>query len=255
MSDCAPDLARNPATSRSARVSPLLATASAMKLATAVIVTCAACSGTTGYTADELPAFEACAARACETGAVATEVAHLDALIAGATWTPHGDYTAGCLDASKNIPVAGTLTLRGAPHDAKIRLRGEPAGVACVGAYHYFDFTVCDDVILRDTTIRLRMVAQDIHPAPPQSLRLIEVLAPCEAACGDTELTCEATHTCWGTVRDHCAYCLGGSNEACGCWDGDGFFADGTTCQIAISGDISVGGTCEAGLCVTDFGP
>lgn len=217
-----------------------------------VLLVPVACAATGDPSPGELPVFEACAPRACETAPVATEAAHLDAVIGSGGWTPFGDYTAGCLDASKNIPVAGTITLRGATHDAKFRLRGAPAGVECVSPYLYFDFTVCEDIVVRDTTIRLRTIAQDIHPTSPNWLRIVEVLEPCEAACGESELACEATHTCWSTVRDHCAYCLGGSNEACGCWDGKGFLPDGAACQIAISGDVSVGGICKAGLCITD---
>jgi hypothetical protein len=53
------------------------------------------------------------------------------------------------------------------------------------------------------------------------------------------------------TQGDHCAYCLGGDNEACGCWNGEAFAGDGETCTIALTGDTYVSGTCQTGVCET----
>jgi hypothetical protein len=76
------------------------------------------------------------------------------------------------------------------------------------------------------------------------------VLSACAAPCGAAEFACEATHTCWASVRDHCAYCLGGDNDECACWAGARFQDDGQNCSVAISGDVVVDGACRAGKCV-----
>ena len=47
----------------------------------------------------------ACAPQACEAGPVATEAAHVDAVIDSvAVWPYFGEYTTGCLKATKDIP-------------------------------------------------------------------------------------------------------------------------------------------------------
>jgi hypothetical protein len=210
-----------------------------------------------------LPTFDqACSPQACASGAVATEAAHVRAVIDATTsYTAIGPYTTGCLEATKDVPIHGSFNVRGTDlavptncgsgcgQDVRFRLRDEPAGVECIGPTYYFDFTVCDEVKLTDTTVRLRMILEDVHPADENFIPIVEVMPACETACESDAFACEASHTCWNTVRDHCAYCLGGDNEACGCWDGDGFVADGVACTIALTGDTYVSGTCEAGLC------
>lgn len=89
----------------------------------------------------------------------------------------------------------------------------------------------------------------DTHPGRYNFVPIVEVLAACAAPCGATELACEATHTCWSDARDHCAYCLGGDNDACACWNGTGFEDDDTPCEVAVSGDVYMPGTCQSGVC------
>jgi hypothetical protein len=223
-------------------------------------------SGGSGSGSGSLPTFEqACAPVACATGSVATEASHVEAVIDGTTtWTPFGPYTTGCLEASMDVPVHGSFTVRGADlavpsdcgigcgQDVRFRLRDQPAGVECIGPISYFDFTLCEEVKLTDTTVRLRMLIEDVHPAEENYIPIVEVLPACVSACGTDQLACEATNTCWNNARDYCAYCLGGSNEVCGCWDGETFAADGETCSIAQTGDTYVGGTCQTGTCVLE---
>lgn len=216
----------------------------------AVIVVTAACSTTESSAPDPAQLFTAaCAPQTCETGSPATEAAHIDALIAASEWPGLAEYTTGCLPASKNIPVQGTITLRGADHDGKFRPRDLVPGVECIGAQYYWDFMTCDEVTLTNTTIRIRTVTQDIHPAPENHLRLIEILDACESGCAAETFACEATHTCWPTERDYCAYCLGGDNETCGCWEDGALLPNGSECSIFVSGDIIASGVCEAGRC------
>lgn len=92
--------------------------------------------------------------------------------------------------------------------------------------------------------------AHDIHPSSfGNFVSVVNVFPACEASCGSTETLCEATNMCWSSTRDHCAYCLGGSNDECACWDGDQFVVDGTACSVALSGDVERPGTCQAGRC------
>jgi hypothetical protein len=159
--------------------------------------------------------------------------------------------------------VSGSFTVRGEDiavpascgtgcgQQVRFRLRDEPAGVECIGPLSYFDFTLCDEVTLTDTTVRLRMLLEDVHPAQDNIIPIVEVMPACETACADDQIACGATHTCWDTARDHCAYCLGGDNEACGCWNGEAFAGDGETCTIALTGDTYVSGTCQTGVCET----
>jgi hypothetical protein len=223
-----------------------------------------ACSG--GSRPDPETLFEdACEPTACATGAAVSDTPGLLAQIeAVSAWTAFGEYTSGCLTASDNIPVIGTVTITSAEvagsaacldepacdNAVELHVRGTVPGVECIGGEDYFDFSTCAELRLTDTTIRLRTVNRDIHPAPGNFVPLVEVLGACESACGETELACVASHTCWSSVRDHCAYCLGGSNDQCACWDGEQLAADGTPCQRFVSGDVVVGGTCQQGTCV-----
>jgi hypothetical protein len=92
----------------------------------------------------------------------------------------------------------------------------------------------------------------DIHPAQGNYVMVVEVLPACEVPCSGGQLACEASTTCWDTERDHCAYCLGGTNEACACWKGGELEPDGAPCEMFTSGDIIESGHCESGACVTD---
>lgn len=98
----------------------------------------------------------------------------------------------------------------------------------------------------------LPTLVRDVHPAPGNHRAIVEILPPCANACEATQLACEAAHTCWATVRDHCAYCFGGSNDACACWDGTAFLPDGAPCERYVSGDLIDAGTCRQGICTDD---
>jgi len=203
---------------------------------------------------------DACEPAACATSPVISDAAALVAqLEATPAWVPFGRYTSGCLAASDDQPVSGTITLdggdvaipascQGCPEVGFV-VRGQPAGVECLDPEQFFDFTLCHGIRFTDTTVRFRTIQMDLHPAV-NAMAVVEVLAPCAAPCGASELACEASHTCWSTVRDHCAYCLAGSNDACACWDGDDFADDGTPCDRYTSGDIIEAGTCQRGVCV-----
>lgn len=209
---------------------------------------------------------DGCPATACKVGAPIADASSFAAAVAGALpgtadWPWVSDFTTGCLAASADHAIVGTLTVRGADitppetcaspdacEPVGFDVSGAPAGVTCLEPTYFWDFASCAVITITDATIRLRPLRRDLHPGGSNA-PLVEVLAPCEAPCGEGELTCETAHTCWAAERDHCAYCLGGTNEACGCWDGDAPAADGAPCQIAVSGDIIVGGTCRAGAC------
>lgn len=206
---------------------------------------------------DRLPASFAattCSPAACETGPVATATADIDAVIAASTeWPVFDDYTSGCIRASNNIPVTGSVTLVGATHDAKIVIgtRVPLAKFECIGAEYYFDFATCDEVRITDTTIRVRTLTRDLHPAGGY-LRTVELIEPCEAGCfyPEAESWCEQTHTCWPDLGSYCRYCLGGSAAKCNCWDGvDSYLPDGSHCSLAVSGDLWVEGRCYSGTC------
>lgn len=207
-----------------------------------------------------------CQPSACATGPTISAPDQLVTLIdATPEWVFQGPYTTGCLASSDNILTTGTLTVQAdsiavpAPCQdrgdcrklVKFRLSEPMAGVECVGPEQWYDFTLCAGITLHDATVRLRMLQIDIHPSEFGNFApIVEVIPACEAPCSDTEVACEATHTCWADARDHCAYCLGGSNEACACWDGTAFAADGTECEFFVSGDVIQGGKCQAGTCV-----
>lgn len=203
----------------------------------------------------------ACEPVACTTAPVASDAQTLIARIdATATWVGFGEYTSGCLPASEDMPVTGTITIDGGDIALPTNcagcpavgfvLRDEPPGVECLDPENFFDFALCRSVRITDTTVRLRPMVRDVHPAPGNHRAIVEVLPACATPCAAEAFTCEAVNTCWATARDHCAYCLGGSNDACACWDGSDFMADGTACQRHVSGDVIVGGTCQQGVCV-----
>lgn len=208
-----------------------------------------------------------CADTTCAVGPTVASVGELAALIeATPDWVTYGPYTRGCLPASADVAISGTLTVRGGdvelPESCQLRADCRKAvwfralsaarGVECLDPEQWYGFTLCAGLRLSDTTVRLRMVMQDIHPSDANFVSVVDVLPACAAPCSSTEHACEATHTCWADPRDHCAYCLGGSNEACACWNGTAFDADGTRCEVAISGDVYVPGTCRAGTCESD---
>lgn len=203
-----------------------------------------------------------CPVETCQTGAPVTAASQLVAMIeATPTWTPIGEYTTGCLPASKDIPITGPVAVRGAdiafPESSfppvQFQLVDAPAGVTCVDPTYWFDFTTCKAIDVGDTTVRLRMVLLDIHPTPPNYTPLVQVLPACELPCSPDQFVCQATHTCWSTARDQCAYCLGGSNELCSCWNGHSLDADGTECTVWRSGDFTELGTCQGGVCNTEL--
>lgn len=244
-----------------------------MKVALALSVAGLACSQATGPVPDTMledpiaAAFpQRCEDVACATGPTITSARELVSIVeASSDWISVGPYTTGCLTGSADLRVTGTVTVQGdsiaVPTYCKsrmdcrhaVRFRGSPLplGVDCVDPESWYDFTLCGAITIHDTTIRVRAVSQDIHPSGfGNAAPVVEVLAACASACGSEQHACEATHTCWREVRDHCAYCLNGTNEACACWTGGGFQADGTDCTFAISGDVYVLGTCQHGTCV-----
>ncbi len=208
-----------------------------------------------------------CPATACATGPTITAANELVAMIdATEEWFSYGPYTTGCLPASADLRITGTVTVQADRLAVPASCQGRsdcrqavwfrstslPPGVECLDPEYWFDYAQCAGITLRDTTVRLRMVMQDIHPSAFGNFApIVDVLPACAAPCDDPELACEATHTCWSSVRDHCAYCLGGSNAACGCWLGARFDDNGARCSIATSGDVIQNGTCHAGACDT----
>jgi hypothetical protein len=208
-----------------------------------------------------------CSPTACEIGPTITSANELVAIIeATSDWVVYGPYTTGCLRASADMHVSGTVTvntdsiavptfcqnLGDCRKAVRFRSSLQLQEVECLQPEPWFDYTLCAGITLRDTTVRLRMLQEDIHPSSFGNFApIVDVLPACATPCGSSELACEATHTCWSNVRDHCAYCLGGSNEACACWNGARFDDDGTQCSFALSGDLIANGTCHAGTCET----
>jgi hypothetical protein len=209
-----------------------------------------------------------CAPAACATGATVSSTDELVAMVdATPAWTVEGPYTTGCLPASDNIVVTGTANVpangiavpafctagggAGCRQQVMFEIDGQVPGVDCVGPEAWFDFTLCAGINVHDTTVRLRMLQLDIHPSSfgPWA-PIVEVIGACETACEANAFACDATNTCWQTARDQCAYCFGGTNQECACWNGTGFDADGTSCDYYESGDVITSGTCEAGTCV-----
>jgi hypothetical protein len=245
-----------------------------MRIATSLLACLLACGGTESRENDD-PTDEdpldmlfpdRCAASSCAVGPTITSVNELVAIIeATSDWVQYGPYTRGCLPASADIRISGTMTVGAGDVDVPVscqqpgcrkavwfRASSLPPGVECVGPEQWYEFTLCAGLTLRDTTVRLRMVMQDIHPSDANFVSVVDVLPACASPCSSTEHACPATHTCWADPRDQCAYCLGGSNEACACWNGTAFDADGTRCEVAISGDVYVPGSCRAGTCMPD---
>jgi hypothetical protein len=215
---------------------------------------------------------ERCATSICAVGPTITSANELVSIIeATSSWVAHGPYTTGCLPASAEIRVLGTLTVQtdqiAVPtvceprSDCRKAVRFRvtnplPPGVECVRPEAWYAYSLCPAITLRDATIRLRPVLEDIHPSSFGNFApIVDVLPPCSTPCTSEELACPATHTCWADVRDHCAYCLGGDNEACACWNGSSFESDGTACDLATSGDVIELGTCRAGRCDTTRRP
>jgi hypothetical protein len=212
----------------------------------------------------QIPVFpNACPATPCAALPPISRAADLISLIdATTTWPAVGPYTTGCLTASDDVPITTMMSLRGdaialpancgsgCRQTVLFRLRDEVPGVQCVMPEQWYGFTVCSELDVQPTTLRLRMVMQDIHPSPfGNFMPVVEVLSACDAACATSSLSCGATHTCWSSVRDLCAYCMAGSNTECACWDGAGYQADGTSCTVWVSGDVEMTGTCSAGTC------
>jgi hypothetical protein len=208
----------------------------------------------------DLTMIDACPATECMVGPTIADAQGLVATIdASPTWFGLTPYTTGCLPASADVPITGTVTVRGdaiaVPAECAARtdcrqavkfvLRDAPAGVECLEPEHI----ECAAITAQDTTIRMRTVMVDVHPGEYNFIPVVEVLAACATPCGSAELACEASHTCWGNIRDHCAYCLGGSNEECACWTGSELASDGTECTMQVSGDAGFVGTCQAGAC------
>ena len=194
-----------------------------------------------------------------------TTASELAAKIEGTPeWVAFTEYTTGCLYASEDITITGTITVDGTTlavpgvcpdceTGATFMLRDAPANVECIDPEYFWDFVTCDAITATDTTVRLRTVMRDIHPAYPNYLHIVEVLPGADTPCGSEQYTCGATKACWNSARDFCAYCLDGTNEQCACWEGSKFMTDGTRCTMMVSGDVQVSGTCEAGVCETQF--
>jgi len=235
----------------------------------AMILAClVACSGGSTAPPDMTDPFpDACPVTACQSGPTVDNATQLATEVNGAAgWAGFGEYTTGCMPASSEIAVTGTVTLAGdsvvipssctAPGcRQKVSFRLDPAatGVTCNEPEEFFDFTACGSITVTDSTVRVRAILLDIHPSAfGNFMPLVEVLGPCAADCGANRFACEADHTCWSSVRDHCAYCLNGSNEECACWDGDRLLPDGTACEMFVSGDVVIGGTCRDGACDTE---
>lgn len=230
-----------------------------------LLLACSACTSSSGGSDDTgkqtvtFPA--ACPEQACEVGATVSNVDTLATLINFTPAVHNARYSTGCLTASSDIAIDGTITLASTdvavPSDCtgdcrqevKFRLRDQPAGVTCHDPEHFFDFTLCGSVTLTSTTVRVRSLIRDVHPGSPNHLPMVEILPACTTPCADDQFACPATNTCWSSARDYCAYCLGGDNETCACWDGDSPQADGSSCSFYVTGDIVEAGTCEAGRC------
>ena len=227
-----------------------------------------ACSG--GHSASPpppdgpaLPAFAApCPATACAEGpSISSAAALVSEIESHARWPAFAPYTTGCLPASDDLHVTGTITVQpdavtppadcqtGCRQQVMFRLDDAPPGVTCDAPEDYFDYTLCGGITVTDATLRFRVVEQDVHPAWPSAIPIVDILPACATPCAAGEFACDATHTCWASARDQCAYCLGGTNEACACWTGSAFAADGTSCELWPSNDTIVSGTCHAGTC------
>jgi hypothetical protein len=244
-----------------------------MKIATSLLACLVACGGTESKDEiDDEPTLDMrfpdrCADTSCAVGPTITSVNELAAIVeATPDWVTYGPYTRGCLPASADIRISGTVTVGTADIEPPVscqqrsdcrkavwfRASSLPPGVECLEPEQWYEFTLCAGLTLRDTTVRLRMVMQDIHPSDANFVSVVDVLPACAAPCGSAEYACEATHTCWADPRDHCAYCLGGGNEVCACWSGTDPDPDGTRCEVAVSGDVYVPGSCRAGSCMPD---
>ena len=90
--------------------------------------------------------------------------------------------------------------------------------------------------------IDLRVTVTLVHP-------VLEVLPLCGTSCSEDMVTCPANQTCWETQREHCSFCLGGSEEVCACWTPDGTLGNGTQCIYWLSDDFARAGVCVDGRC------
>lgn len=207
---------------------------------------------------------DGCPAASCNVGPIVSTASALAATITASSWVPLGPHLAGCLPASADVPISGTVSLAGTDvalpawcanmtscrQDVRFVLRGAPAGVVCERPEAWFDVTMCEGIIVTEASIRFRTVKLDIHPSSYGDVApVVEVLPACEAPCAANELACDTSNTCWEEERDYCAYCLGGTNEACACWKNGELAEDGEPCELDVSGDTTVGGSCRAGAC------
>jgi hypothetical protein len=231
----------------------------------------AACSGSAAQPPDTLEPVtfpDACPQMTCQTGpTVDGPVPLADFVNASASWTYRGEYTSGCLFSSGEVIAAIDISLAGdavtipsmcpAGSDCrqKVSFRLDPTatGVRCDDPEQFFDFTACGGItVTAGTALRVRAVLLDIHPSAfGNYMPLVDVLGGCAATCGADAFACAATDVCYGSVRDHCAYCLGGTNEQCACWNGSALEPDGTACEMFVSGDVMLAGTCRDGACVS----
>ena len=227
-----------------------------------------ACTSSSGPDETSTVSFPAaCPEQACQPGATVSSADELALLINFTPTVSDARYTTGCRPASSDVAVQGTITLRssdvavpsgceapGCRPQVMFRLSdapggASPAGTTCLDPEHWFDFTVCGGVTIADTTVRLRSLLRDVHPGTPGYVPIVEIVPACAAPCAEGQLACAATHTCWQNARDYCAYCLGGDNDQCACWNGTAPTADGAACSFYVTGDIAELGTCVAGRC------
>jgi hypothetical protein len=205
--------------------------------------------------------FDECPSAQCAAPTPVHADTDLAAGIAAAPWPRKGPYTTGCLAASGDLRVDGSLTFDagaiavpaecagGCLDRVSFRLVGAPAGVSCVAMDPAAHLGTCATVRVTDATVRVRPIIQDTHASPTGNFApVVEILGACASPCAASELACPASHTCYGSERDFCAYCLGGDNQTCACWTPSGQAVDRTTCHLYL-GDIMVTGTCQAGAC------
>jgi hypothetical protein len=235
-----------------------------MRLACITLLLLAACSSDSSPSEEpEIPALNECATTACEPAQFAYYVSQVADIVNGTqSWPAFGPYTTGCLSATQDIETSAYTvqsSLLAVPaacasradcrQAVKFMLRDAPAGVTCVGP-EMVGYTFCDGIQVADgTVLRLRMVLLDIHPSALGNYApIVEVLPPCHTACEADQFACAATHSCWDTKRDRCAYCTDGDNAQCACWD-DGWLPNGAYCEAFLSGDTVYRGTCQDGRC------
>jgi hypothetical protein len=103
--------------------------------------------------------------------------------------------------------------------------------------------------IAKGTTFRLRRVVEDMHPSAPTYWPFVEFAQSCTTPCGDAQLRCPNTHTCFASGYESCAFCDGAPVETCACREGCGTKADGAACTFDSSPDVEVNGACHHGTC------